>query len=96
MQIWLKYSKFQSSFWTVDGFKKCEKWARSDMIDLKESKTTSWLRRFIGRAKKPEMTWSFPFVESRLFVLTLQAGFEGYQIFVGGRHVASFPYRPVN
>ncbi|CAL9069010.1 hydroxyproline O-galactosyltransferase GALT2-like [Musa acuminata AAA Group] len=79
---------------TVDGFKKCEKWARSDMIDLKESKTTSWLRRFIGRAKKPEMTWSFPFVESRLFVLTLQAGFEGYQIFVGGRHVASFPYRP--
>ncbi|THU56012.1 hypothetical protein C4D60_Mb11t12790 [Musa balbisiana] len=32
--------------------------------------------------------------KSRLFVLTMQAGFEGYQIFVGGRHVASFPYRP--
>ncbi|RRT56613.1 hypothetical protein BHE74_00029571 [Ensete ventricosum] len=64
------------------------------MIDTKESKTTSWLRRFIGRAKKPEMTWSFPFVEGRLFVLTIQAGVEGYHIFVGGRHVASFPYRP--
>ncbi|CAL9136133.1 unnamed protein product [Musa acuminata var. zebrina] len=79
---------------TVDRFRKCEKWARSDMIDTKESKTTSWLRRFIGRAKKPEMTWSFPFVEGRLFVLTIQAGVEGYHIFVGGRHVASFPYRP--
>ncbi|WOL15708.1 hydroxyproline O-galactosyltransferase GALT2-like [Canna indica] len=78
----------------VDGFRKCEKWARSDTIDSKESRTTSWLRRFIGRAKKPEMMWSFPFVEGRLFVLTIQAGVEGYHIYVGGRHVASFPYRP--
>ncbi|XP_073008832.1 hydroxyproline O-galactosyltransferase GALT2 isoform X1 [Typha latifolia] len=78
---------------TVDGFRKCEKWVRNDMVDSKESKTTSWLRRFIGRAKKPAMTWPYPFVESRLFVLTIQAGVEGYHIFVGGRHVTSFPYR---
>ncbi|OAY81813.1 putative beta-1,3-galactosyltransferase 20 [Ananas comosus] len=78
----------------VDGFIKCEKWVRNDIVDLKESKTTSWLRRFIGRAKKPAMTWPFPFVEGKLFVLTLQAGVEGYHIFVGGRHVTSFPYRP--
>ncbi|KAJ0975711.1 hypothetical protein J5N97_017676 [Dioscorea zingiberensis] len=80
---------------SVDGFSKCEKWARSDIVDSKESKTTSWLRRFIGRAQKPAMTWPFPFVEGRLFVLTLQAGVEGYHVFVGGRHVTSFAYRPV-
>ncbi|XP_077243813.1 galactosyltransferase family protein isoform X1 [Tasmannia lanceolata] len=78
---------------TVDGFSKCEKWIRSDMADSKESKTTSWLRRFIGRANKPEMAWPFPFAEGRLFVLTLRAGVEGYHINVGGRHVTSFPYR---
>ncbi|KAG1348222.1 hydroxyproline O-galactosyltransferase GALT2 [Cocos nucifera] len=78
---------------SVDGFNKCEKWERGDTVDLKESKTTSWLKRFIGRAKKPEMTWPFPFVEGRMFVLTLRAGVEGYHINVGGRHVSSFPYR---
>ncbi|KAG0500757.1 hypothetical protein HPP92_000829 [Vanilla planifolia] len=78
----------------VDGFNKCEKWLRSDVVDSKESKTTSWLKRFIGRAKKPEMTWPYPFVEGRLFVLTVRGGVEGYHIFVGGRHVTSFPYRP--
>ncbi|XP_020275282.1 hydroxyproline O-galactosyltransferase GALT2 [Asparagus officinalis] len=78
----------------VDGFNKCEKWERSDTSDLRESKTTSWLSRFIGRAKKPEVTWPFPFVEGKLFVLTLQAGMEGYHIYVGGRHITSFPYRP--
>lgn len=40
------------------------------------------------------MTWPFPFVEDRLFVLTMQAGVEGFHIYVGGRHVTSFPYRP--
>ncbi|KAG9439394.1 hypothetical protein H6P81_019559 [Aristolochia fimbriata] len=78
---------------TVDGFKRCEKWIRNDIVDAKESKTTSWLKRFIGRAKKPEMTWPFPFVEGRLFILTVRAGVEGYHIISGGRHVASFPYR---
>ncbi|KAJ0980470.1 hypothetical protein J5N97_008725 [Dioscorea zingiberensis] len=79
--------------YTVDGFCKCEKWERSDSVDSKESKSTSWLNRFIGRAKKPDMKWPFPFVEGKLFVLTLQAGVEGYHIYVGGRHVSSFPYR---
>ncbi|PKA57001.1 putative beta-1,3-galactosyltransferase 20 [Apostasia shenzhenica] len=79
---------------TVDGFRKCEKWLRSDVVDSKESKTTSWLKRFIGRAKKPDMTWPYPFSEGRLFVLTFRAGVEGYHIYVGGRHVTSFPYRP--
>lgn len=78
---------------TVDGFSKCEKWVHSGIVDSKETKTTSWLKRFIGRAKKPAMTWPFPFVEGRLFVLTIQAGVEGYHINVGGRHLTSFPYR---
>lgn len=79
---------------TVDGFRKCEKWVRSDIVDSKESKTTSWLKRFIGRAKKPAMTWPFPFAEDRLFILTLRAGVEGYHVTMGGRHITSFPYRP--
>jgi hypothetical protein len=79
----------------VDGFSKCEKWIRDDIVDTKESKTTSWLKRFIGRAKKPAMTWPFPFVEEKLFVFTTQAGVEGFHIYAGGRHVTSFPYRPV-
>lgn len=79
--------------YTVDGFCKCERWERSDNVDSKESKTTSWLHRFIGRAKRPDIKWPFPFVEGKLFVLTLQAGVEGYHIYAGGRHVSSFPYR---
>ena len=30
-----------------------------------------------------------------MFVLTIQAGVEGYHIYVGGRHVTSFAYRTV-
>ncbi|KAK4795961.1 hypothetical protein SAY86_028287 [Trapa natans] len=77
----------------VDGYVRCEKWMRNDIVDAKESKTTSWLKRFIGRAQKPDVTWPFPFVEGGLFVLTLRAGVDGYHINVGGRHVSSFPYR---
>ncbi|TKW29681.1 hypothetical protein SEVIR_3G412200v4 [Setaria viridis] len=77
----------------VDGFRKCEKWQRRDIVESKETKTSSWFNRFIGRAKKPEMTWPFPFSEGKMFVLTIQAGVEGYHINVGGRHVASFPHR---
>ncbi|OEL14377.1 Hydroxyproline O-galactosyltransferase GALT6 [Dichanthelium oligosanthes] len=77
----------------VDGFRKCEKWERRDIVESKETKTSSWLNRFIGRAKKPEMTWPFPFSEGKMFVLTIQAGVEGYHINVGGRHVSSFPHR---
>ncbi|XP_054777996.1 hydroxyproline O-galactosyltransferase GALT2 [Prosopis cineraria] len=77
----------------VDGHRRCEKWMRNDIVDSKESKTTSWFKRFIGREQKPEVTWPFAFVEGRMFVLTLLAGVEGYHINVGGRHVTSFPYR---
>ncbi|CAN6352384.1 unnamed protein product [Urochloa humidicola] len=77
----------------VDGFIKCEKWQRRDIVESKETKTSSWFNRFIGRAKKPEMTWPFPFSEGKMFVLTIQAGVEGYHVNVGGRHVASFPHR---
>jgi hydroxyproline O-galactosyltransferase 2/3/4/5/6 len=58
----------------VDGFIKYEKWAQDDITDFKDSKSTSWLKMFIGRRKKPVMIWSFPFVEGRMFVLTIQAG----------------------
>ncbi|XP_057947967.1 hydroxyproline O-galactosyltransferase GALT2 [Malania oleifera] len=77
----------------VDGYRRCERWMRNDIIDSKESKTTSWFKRFIGREQKPEVTWPFPFIEGRLFILTLRAGVDGYHINVGGRHVTSFPYR---
>ncbi|KAJ3670757.1 hypothetical protein LUZ60_008183 [Juncus effusus] len=82
---------------TVDGFVKCEKWEQGESGGAEsaesESGSTSWLNRFIGRAKKPAMTWPFPLSEDRMFVLTVQAGVEGYHITVGGRHVSSFPYR---
>ncbi|KAI7751090.1 hypothetical protein M8C21_020495 [Ambrosia artemisiifolia] len=77
----------------VDGFPRCEKWMRNDVVDSKESRTSSWFKRFIGRAQKPEVTWPFPFVEGKLFVLTIRAGVDGFHINAGGRHVTSFPYR---
>ncbi|KAG6493882.1 hypothetical protein ZIOFF_048885 [Zingiber officinale] len=87
----LKYGAF--TCFIVDEFVKCESWEHEDTTNLKEPKTISWLKRFIGRAKKPEMKWPFPFTEGKLFVLTIQAGVEGYHIYVGGRHISSFPYR---
>ncbi|KAL9670191.1 hypothetical protein QQ045_007742 [Rhodiola kirilowii] len=78
----------------VDGYKKCEKWMRNAGPDSKESKTSSWLKRFIGREQKPDVVWPFPFIEGKLFILTLRAGLEGYHVSVGGRHLSSFPYRP--
>ncbi|KAL9321020.1 hypothetical protein ACSQ67_012859 [Phaseolus vulgaris] len=77
----------------VDGYRRCEKWMFNDILDSKESKTTSWFKRFIGRKQKPEVTWPYPFMEGRMFVLTLRAGVDGYHINVGGRHMTSFPYR---
>jgi hypothetical protein len=96
--LWLPvlYLFLQSVDFAVDGFRKCEKWQRRDIVESKETKTSSWFNRFIGRAKKPEMMWPFPFSEGKMFVLTIQAGVEGYHINVGGRHVASFPHRMVN
>ncbi|KAJ6816194.1 hydroxyproline O-galactosyltransferase GALT6-like [Iris pallida] len=78
---------------TVDGLVKCEKWIRDDDNRSEESKTAWWLNRLIGRTKKVSFDWPYPFVEDKLFVLTLSAGLEGYHVNVDGRHVTSFPYR---
>ncbi|XP_057948964.1 hydroxyproline O-galactosyltransferase GALT6-like [Malania oleifera] len=78
---------------TVDEQVKCEKWIRDDDNRSEESKATWWLSRLIGRTKKVTVDWPYPFVEDKLFVLTLSAGLEGYHINVDGRHVTSFPYR---
>ncbi|KAG6412243.1 hypothetical protein SASPL_124915 [Salvia splendens] len=78
---------------TVDGLLKCEKWIRDDDNGSEESKATWWLNRLIGRTKKVTVDWPFPFVEEKLFVLTLSAGLEGYHVNVDGKHVTSFPYR---
>lgn len=77
----------------VDGYRRCEKWMSSDVVDPKESKTTSWFKRFIGRKHKPEVLWPFAFAEGKMFILTIRAGIEGFHINVGGRHISSFPYR---
>lgn len=74
---------------------KCEKWIQ-DEDQSNESKTTWWLNHLIGRTKKVSSSWPYPFVEDRLFVLTLTAGLEGYHVNVDGRHVTSFPYRIVS
>ncbi|XP_044480713.1 hydroxyproline O-galactosyltransferase GALT6-like [Mangifera indica] len=78
---------------TIDGRVKCEKWIRDDDDHLEESKATWWLNRLIGRTKKVTFEWPYPFAEGKLFVLTIQAGFEGYHINIDGNHIASFPYR---
>ncbi|KAJ1293139.1 hypothetical protein BS78_01G045000 [Paspalum vaginatum] len=78
---------------TVDGLVKCEKWIRDDGERSEESKSSWWLNRLIGRTKTVSVDWPYPFVEDRLFVLTLTAGLEGYHVNVDGRHVTSFPYR---
>ena len=80
----------------VDGQVKCEKWIRDDDDQSEESKAIRWLNRLIGRTKKANVDWRYPFVEGRMFVLTLSAGLEGYHISVDGRHVTSFPYRTVS
>lgn len=77
----------------VDGYRRCEKWMSSDVIDPKETKTTSWFKRFIGRKHKPELIWPFPLAEGKMFILTIRAGIEGYHINIGGQHITSFPYR---
>ncbi|KAL2344241.1 hypothetical protein Fmac_005526 [Flemingia macrophylla] len=78
---------------TVDGQVKCEKWIRDDDSHEEEAKATWWLTRLIGRTRKVTIDWPYPFVEGKLFVLTLSAGMEGYHVSVDGRHVTSFPYR---
>jgi len=77
----------------LDGLVKCEKWIRDDDQRSEESKTAWWLNRLIGQKEEVNFDWPYPFVEGRLFVLTLSAGLEGYHVSVDGRHVTSFPYR---
>jgi hydroxyproline O-galactosyltransferase 2/3/4/5/6 len=80
----------------VDGLVKCEKWIR-DGEDLSEkSKTSWWMNRLVGMKREVKFDWPCPFVEGRMFVLTLSAGLEGYHASIDGRHVASFPYRTVS
>ncbi|KAJ7943550.1 Hydroxyproline O-galactosyltransferase [Quillaja saponaria] len=78
---------------TVDGQVKCEKWIRNDDNHSEESRATWWLNRLIDQTKKVTVDWAYPFTEGNLFVLTLNAGLEGYHVSVDGRHVTSFPYR---
>ncbi|XP_042473109.1 hydroxyproline O-galactosyltransferase GALT6-like [Zingiber officinale] len=84
--------KSKSSEETVDGLVKCEGWTRDEDSPVEEPKKSWWFKRLIGRVKV-SFDWPYPFVEDKLFVLTLTAGLEGYHINVGGRHVTSFPYR---
>ncbi|KAF5758519.1 putative galactosylxylosylprotein 3-beta-galactosyltransferase [Helianthus annuus] len=78
---------------TVDDQVKCEKWIRDDDNHSEETKSSWWLNRLIGRTKKVTFDWPYPFAEGKLFVLTLNAGLEGYHVHVDGRHITSFPYR---
>ncbi|KAE8732257.1 putative beta-1,3-galactosyltransferase 18 [Hibiscus syriacus] len=78
---------------TVDDQVKCEKWIRDDNDGSKESNATWWLKRLIiGRTKKVNVDWPFPFTEGKLFVSTLIAGLGGYHVNVDGKHITSFPY----
>ncbi|KAJ0095120.1 hypothetical protein Patl1_16295 [Pistacia atlantica] len=81
------------AFCEVDGQVKCEKWIRDDDDHSEESKAAWWLNRLMGRTKKVSFEWPYPFTEGKLFVLTIQAGFEGYHINIDGNHITSFPYR---
>jgi hypothetical protein len=79
----------------VDGLLKCENWIRDREDRSEETKTSWWLNRLVGTKEKVNFDSPYPFVEGRLFVLTLSAGLEGYHVSVDGRHVTSFPYRTV-
>ena len=55
-------------FDTVDGLLKCEKWIRGDEDnrDAVETKAAWWLKRLIGRTKRVNVDWPFPFSENKL------------------------------
>lgn len=81
----------------MDGFAKCENWIRDGEDRSEKTKPAWWLNRLVGmKTKEVNFDWPYPFVEGRLFVLTLRAGMEGYHVSVNGRHVTSFPYRTVS
>lgn len=75
----------------VEGLLNCEKWLQEDG-DGEEP--TWWLRRLIERKEKPELSWRYPFVQNRSFIMTVRAGLEAYHMSVDGKHVSSFGYQP--
>lgn len=75
---------------------KCEKWILNNDSHVVESKETWWLNRLSGQRRKVTVDWPYPFVDGKLFVLTLSAGMEGFHVHVDGKHVTSFPYRTVS
>jgi hypothetical protein len=77
----------------VDGKPKCEKWLRKDEMEL-EPEMAGWLGKLLGQQET--MEWGYPFAEGHSFVLTVQAGHQGFHINVDGRHISSFPYRFVS
>ncbi|CAL5355163.1 unnamed protein product [Camellia sinensis] len=83
---WKSKADEETGSYEVDGQVKCEKWIRDDDDHSEESKTIWWLNRLIGRTTKVTVDWPYPFVEDKLFVLSLSAGLEGYHINVDGRH----------
>ncbi|KAK3146421.1 hypothetical protein QOZ80_3BG0265840 [Eleusine coracana subsp. coracana] len=80
---------------TVDGLVKCEEWAGAfHTDDASEGLNRLRLRTHgAGHENRNSMVWPYPFVEGELFVLTLNAGLEGYHVHVDGKHATSFPYR---
>ncbi|XP_051178920.1 hydroxyproline O-galactosyltransferase GALT5 [Lolium perenne] len=78
---------------TVDGLVKCEQWAWNTGGTFEELKRMGLRNRVAGHRSRDLMDWPYPFVEGELFILTISAGLEGYNVQVDGRHVASFPYR---
>jgi hypothetical protein len=77
----------------VDGKPKCEKWLRKDEMEP-EPEMAGWLGKLLGQQET--MEWGYPFAEGHSFVLTVQAGHQGFHINVDGRHISSFPYRFVS
>ncbi|KAH7365907.1 hypothetical protein KP509_18G052500 [Ceratopteris richardii] len=74
----------------VEGLLNCERWLQDDGGGDEPS---WWLRRLIDRKDKPEMSWRYPFVQNRSFVMTVRAGLEGYHMSVDGKHISSFGYQ---
>jgi hydroxyproline O-galactosyltransferase 2/3/4/5/6 len=77
---------------------KCEEWAVNGNTDAmsEEFKRLRLRIRGPGQKNRNSMIWPYPFVDGEMFVLTLNAGLEGYHVHVDGKHVTSFPYGVVS
>ncbi|KAL1807209.1 hypothetical protein ACET3Z_030277 [Daucus carota] len=87
-------TKSKASEETVDGQVKCENWIQRHGNLSQKANTSWWRNRLKKLIDKIYRKRPFPFVEDKIFVLTLYAGMEGFHVSVDGRHVSSFPYRP--